>query len=303
LLVFVFLVLIFDLLVGAILKHYYLKQLTGQSHSLTYSLNECKSDIVIFGASTAQHHYIAQLIEDSLKLTCYNAGLDGGHSILLQYAQIKLLTKRYSPKYIILDLRLERFASTQKDYEKLSILLPYYLEFKEIRPLVLLRSRFEFLKLFSKIYPYNSNIINILRFNTYNYAARKKDIKGYIPLFGEINTSQNYTNGIEEYNDLPDTNFINSLKSIIDICSNKGIKLILVSSPVFNTTPDTIANKTQAAITALSIIRESNVFYKDYTNDINFINHPELFKDKGHLNNTGADIFTNLIIMDLINKN
>ena len=45
------------------------------------------------------------------------------------------------------------------------------------------------------------------------------------------------------------------------------------------------------------------MFYKDYTNDINFINHPELFKDKGHLNNTGADIFTNLIIMDLINKN
>ena len=53
-----------------------------------HALKDCKADILIFGASQAQHNYNPRIIRDSLRMSCFNAGQDGGHSILLQFAQI-----------------------------------------------------------------------------------------------------------------------------------------------------------------------------------------------------------------------
>ena len=36
-----------------------------------------KSDILILGPSTANHHYNTKILEDSLRLSAYNSGYDG----------------------------------------------------------------------------------------------------------------------------------------------------------------------------------------------------------------------------------
>ena len=100
--VFILLMLIADEVMGLILRKLYFNQIRGQGNSLNYVFSECKDDILIIGNSRAQHHYDPQ-IGTALKMSCYNAGQDGGHSILLSYAQIRILTERYSPKIIILE--------------------------------------------------------------------------------------------------------------------------------------------------------------------------------------------------------
>lgn len=302
LLIFFLIVSFTDYIVGYALKHYYFNQINGQSKSLTYVIKDCTADIVIFGPSTAQHHYNSKLIENKLQMTCYNAGIDGGHSILLPNAQIVLLTERYNPKLIIVDMRPDVFASKPSDYDKLSILAPYYEDYIKIRPIICLRNNLEFLKHYSKIYPYNSNIVNILRYNSKLPSAKKKDINGYIPLFGEMQKTEVLSKNefIQNYSKA-DTNFLNALKNIINICAQKDITLLFVSSPVYNDFITLDYKKLYATKQVIKLLNTEKAIYIDFTNDTTFINRPEYFKDKGHLNNVGAEIFTSKII-ELINN-
>ena len=294
---FISLIVIIDQFVGRILRKLYFHQKTGQNYSLSYTFINCTADILIFGASQAQHNYDSRIISDSLKMTCYNAGQDGGHSILLQYAQIKVITARYIPKIIILEFTTDNIVKLPVAYEKLSILLPYYSLYPELDELIRLRSSFESVKLLSAIYPFNSNVINILRYNTTSHSARKKDYDGYIPLNGKMNIDmlKNLQKPLTEPELFVDTNMVNALIHIIDICKKKNITLEIVSSPHYHNINDKRNPPSSIATIALDIIRKNDANYLNLTFDSAFAGHLNWFKDKVHLNQEGAKIFSSKI--------
>ena len=41
-------------------------------------------DVLIMGSSRAHHHYVPEIISDSLGLSCYNTGKDGNGIILVK---------------------------------------------------------------------------------------------------------------------------------------------------------------------------------------------------------------------------
>jgi hypothetical protein len=295
-LLFISLLLILDQVTGLILKTLYFHQRSGPNYSLNYTFEECNSDILIFGASRAQHNYDPRIIGDSLNMTCYNSGLDGGHSILFQYAQIEVVTKRYLPKIIILEFNPNEIVYYSDNYDKLSILLPYYLKYPELQPLVKLKSRFEKLKLLSATYPFNSNIINIIRFNTNTNAARKRDFEGFVPIINKVmdeNMIRPRSNPESEI--VIDTNLVLALKNIIDICKENRISLYIVSSPLYNDKDAKRPVTSAAARLSLQIINENKVNYLDYSYDTNFTGYKQLFSDFNHLNDKGATKFSQLI--------
>jgi hypothetical protein len=295
-LAFIFLIASIDQVVGLILRKLYFHQRTGENYAMTYVYKNCTADILIFGSSRAQHHYDTRILSDRLKMSCYNAGIDGGHSILLPYAQIKVITKRYSPKIIILEFDPDNIVRYAGDYDRLSVLLPYYKEYPELRPLILLRGPYEREKLLSAIYPFNSNIINIIRYNTNTHAARRKDFEGYIQLESSMNIGMlKKEPGIETQSVL-DTNMINALKNIISLCKEKNITLLIINSPIYHTVSGGKTFTTLAAKLSLEIIHHEKVNYHDFSFDSTFAGHMEWFKDFGHLNDNGAKIFTNLVI-------
>ena len=55
----------------------------GGIKSRYYVCKESTEDVLIFGSSRAKHHYVPDVIEDSLKVSCYNTGEDGNGIILL----------------------------------------------------------------------------------------------------------------------------------------------------------------------------------------------------------------------------
>src|SRR5664280_2748246 len=91
--------------------------------------------------------------------------MDGGGGILLPYAQIEVLLNRYTPKIIIVETDSNEMEYRASDYDNLSILLPYYHVYPELQPIILLRSPFERVKLLSGIYPFNSDIMNLVQYN------------------------------------------------------------------------------------------------------------------------------------------
>ncbi len=302
LLTFLFLILIFDQIGGFVLRQLYFHQTAGQDYSLNFSFSECKSDIIIFGNSRAQHHYDSQILADSLQLSCFNAGQDGGHSILLPYAQIKVITERYSPKIIILEFHPDNIVHYPGDYDRLSILLPYYKEYLEIRPIILLRSPYEKVKLLSSIYPFNSDIINMIRFITNIPTARRNDFEGYVPLEGVMSVDILKQDPEIETQAVIDINMLNALKDIISLCKEKNISLFVVSSPLFHAVNERQYPPTTTAKLSLDILQQNNINYLDFSFDSTFIGHLEWFRDRAHLNDKGAKIFTTQLAEILKNK-
>jgi hypothetical protein len=292
-LVFIFLIIIIDQITGTLLRKLYFRQKAGHDQALIYAFNDCKADILIFGASQAQHNYDPRILSDSLNMTCYNAGQDGGHSIIMQYAQILVITKRYSPKIILLEFHPDKIVHYPGDYDRLSILLPYYKLYPELRPIIHLRSPYEKIKLLSSIYPFNSKVINLVRYNTNTHAARKQDVDGFLPITNkEMNFEMLKTRPEKAAQFLIDTNMINALKNIISICKEKNISLFLVYSPIFHKVDEKQSPSSYIADLSLQIINKEKVNYRDFSFDSIFAGKMDLFVDKVHLNSRGATLFS-----------
>lgn len=158
----------------------------------------------------------------------------------------------------------------------------------------------------SSIYLFNSDIINIIGFNTNTQAARRHDFEGYIPLNEVLdpeilNIKPVYVSqSIMKTESSLDTNMVYALENIISICKVKNIALYIINSPVYHTVNEIHPPAFEAAKISLDIIHRNHVNFLDFSDDPAFVGHPELFADKGHLNDKGAKIFSNMVINSLL---
>ncbi len=211
------------------------------------------------------------------------------------------------PKIVIFEFSPTGIVHYEGDYDRLSILLPYYKDYPEIRPIILLRGPFERIKLMSSIYPFNSDIINIIGFNTNNGEALKKDFDGYVPLTHISNSDELeikpeiLNQSIIGSKSVVDTNMVSALENMIRICREKSIALFIINSPIFREANEPSGQAFPVEKISLDIIHRNHVNYFDFSSNPVFVDHPELFADKAHLNEKGASVFTKMIT-DILSK-
>ncbi len=288
---FVIALFVLDFSIGSILKHFYFKQNSGLLYRTTYALDSTKADILILGASTANHHYYPLTFEKGLKMSCYNAGRDG-NSIFYHYAVLKAILFRYHPKMVILDYNAKEFLQDQESYDRLSSLLPYYDYHPEIRSIIQLKSRFEKYKLVSRIYPYNSALFTIaignMKFNkSREYSA---DENGYVALRGKWQKHLSIDSISRDYK--IDSEKVKIFKSLIKECLDSKVKLFICVSPAFSK----IKYEDPSIAIAKRIAQEYNISFYDFSNDSFFLNNPNLFHNPGHLNDEGAKVYSEMVI-------
>jgi hypothetical protein len=282
---------IFDQIGGAILKRLYFSQIAGSNYRTTYSIDSTEADILVFGSSRANHHYVPEIFEDSLKMSFYNTGRDGNF-LLYNYAVFKAIISRYTPKIMILDINTEDLYYRKESYDRLASLLPYYDDHPEIQSTVNLRSPYEKYKLLSAIYPYNSSLLTILIGNLEINKKRKSDRKGYIPLYNRMKDSTLVR--LENSENYLDTTNIKLLNTICQICKSRNIQLFLIQSPLYAK-----INSVETSIMIEKIIKENNAVIMNYANDSLFIKKPEYFQDPAHLNDDGAILFSQMVQVKL----
>ena len=90
------LLVVADWAVGTWSEKMYYSSKYGMYKRQIYVMKEAKEDILIMGSSRAAHHYVPQIIEDSLGMTCYNAGSDGE---CIYYHYCLLSAEVQSPKW------------------------------------------------------------------------------------------------------------------------------------------------------------------------------------------------------------
>jgi hypothetical protein len=283
-----------DFIIGNLLRHYYFKQIAGEDYRTTYAMDSTTADILVFGSSRANHHYVPEIFEDSLKLTFYNTGRDGNF-FLYNYAVFKAIIKRYTPKIVIFDLNPDDLYYDETSIDRLSSLLPYYRNHPEIRNIVNLKSPYERFKLISSIYPFNSSLLTIGVGNMELNKQRRSDRKGYVPLINKmIDTTLDNTIALQG---VPDKNKMNALNGIMKYCADQKIHLFLIQSPIFaNVKPTNIIDIVE------QMAKRYKIEFWTLSNDTNFLHTPKYFQDQNHLNEIGADYFSQIVVNRIIKK-
>ena len=256
-----------------------------------YSMEKVNNDVVIIGASEAKHSYVCSAIRDSLSMSVYNCAKDGKR-FYYQNAIVNGILDRYSPKLIIWSVG-PNFLSTpsREDKDGISDLNPWYRSNRVCKDAILLKSRYENIKMLSYLYAFNSKFVEYVYkclFPDYQY-----EYGGYAPLYGEMKNEQI---DMRKFKDDLDLLCLESLNKTLARCKRNSVDVVFVYTTRFERGPYESLSQYEALNTAIlnSGYKVITEIYRDES-----LMNPMYFKDPAHLNNDGAIRFTNLLINKL----
>lgn len=282
-LAFVVIALVLDKLGGFLLSRCYFSEKSARVDKLVYSVLKTREDVLIFGSSRAQHHYNAAALQDSLKMSVFNAGA-GGQNIYYHTGILKAAFERYQPKLVLLDMSYIDYEATPPtwDREKLSLLLPFTKESEAAKETVLLRGHFERLKMQSDLYRFNSTIYQIAK---NNLKGEMEHQQGYVPLEHKYTGAPQHA--VKEEAAI-DSAKLNYLSEFIEYAKSKQAKVVVLVSPHY-------IEKHQSAnlnyVTKL-LKEKHGITVWNYEQDPHYLTKKEWFHDAFHLNDIGATAFS-----------
>ncbi len=256
----------------------------GKSSRITYALEKTSERILFFGSSRAYTHYVPEVFEGKLRRESYNVGHDAA-GMLFHNALLKGILTRYRPETIVLDFRPDELAKNARSLQMLSVLLPYYRDHPEIRTIIRLRSPAERLKLLSRIYPFNSQLLTILLANRIRWA----DDHGFVAAAGTM--------------DRPLAGPDPAPREGLDPVAGRAFLEFLdlaqrTASPFWSSSLRSTRfrqDRPASIRTAEAICRRRNIPFFDYSRDDRFLKRPDLFHDPDHLNAEGAKLFSEIL--------
>ena len=258
-----------------------------------FALNDVETPVVIVGSSRASHHYVTQMIEDSLGMPAYNIGRDG---CFYSYncCVINSIMDRYKPKVIIWENGLEYLFEESSD--PLENLYPYFGTNRNVTNTINEELPWtELVRIRSNFYKYNSESHRIIM----RYLSRNKfvdsTVQGYLPLSPK-ELRQSLVLAEEELisGGLSKTK-VARFESILSRIHDIGVKLVVVDSPKYK-----IRNQEDASTKEMRrLCQLYGATFIDNSQIPFFLEHPEFFNDYTHLNDDGARIYTKLFIKQI----
>ncbi len=256
-----------------------------------YVLNDMERDIVVFGSSRGNKHYVTALFDDSIRHytgrdnSVYNASLDG-QGVNCNACLVESALKRYSPKLVIFEITEWELLADGNDLE---FLAPHYRHNPVVRDYLNVLGWKEKVKMLSGMYRYNGKLLRMFLAGT-----QPIDTTGYTAIEGlqQIVDDPEVMRPVPEaigagYNPLCVDNF----KRVIALCQAKKIPLIVATSPEYKPLDNNDYLR--------EICRQYDVPYIDNYNVELFNNNPQWFWDGYHLNDAGAQVYTRLFFQEV----
>lgn len=247
-------------------------------------------DVLIMGSSRAHRHYVPQIFEDTLGLSCYNAGYDG-NGIILMYGIYQMIVNRYQPKMIIYDVEntfdLYEYKQDNNCTRYLAGLKPYYQQpgimqiFKDV-------SYEEYYKVHSGLCRNNSTFIPML---IDCFKIRPMDVKGFSPMSGVMKKEPKAET--TSASPVVDSLKMKYLRFFFEDVTYRGIPLLLVFSPKYG------AFSSDDYQPIKSLCEEFDIPYIDYYANKELTSNKEWFREPMHLNESGATIFSGMIASNI----
>lgn len=246
-----------------------------------YMARESVDEIILFGSSRMNHHYNPIILEDSLGLSCFNAGQDG-NGIIMSYGFLEMMLKRYNPRLIVYDISEFDFA-VGDNMKYISLLKPYYSE-PSVKDIITDISPMDKYKMMCSMYKYNSLVVRVLG----SYISSSSEYqKGYLPLLGTMDYE---VDDPVECAPMVDSVKIKYLRKFVELCKAKNVELVFSLSPRYKAKDSSYYKEVK------DMILKMNVPFLDNYSNPDFCNNIDLFQDQIHMNSKGADEFTRYLI-------
>jgi hypothetical protein len=203
---------------------------------------------------------------------------------------MKASLELHKPKMIILDINLDEFVLKERKNDiVIATILPYINKNKNIEDYIFEKKPLEGWKAkVSTLYRFNSTPISIVQ---HHLGIGQKDIQGYEPLYGsKIKESQIKSINNNKYKE--DSSTIGEFESFIQIAKKNNINLFVMISP------SAVKQKNDCVKTASRILEKYNLKLLDHSELINKENI-KYFHDGTHLNNSGAEYYTQVVANDI----
>ncbi|KIQ18741.1 hypothetical protein RT99_17065 [Flavobacterium sp. MEB061] len=251
-----------------------------------YNSEGRKYDVVILGSSRANNHFVAPMFEEK-GLKTFNYGMSGSHLFETALMLKLMIERKYQIKNVILEADLNLSGSEQSEGIA-SRFLPY------IHNSNVIKEHFQTQEHFNELYyiPFYRYIKYEIRIGfreMFFNAIHKKTIHlnnlGYNPLDGVENG--NMKNNIVKLNPLPHNKYYEEIKSI---CKANNINLIVVMTPMCEN------------VKGMNYFEKVKKAYPEIHNYENAVVENKYFSSCGHMNDTGARMFTARILKDFFNK-
>ena len=289
---FLFLITIVDIVFGYTMGSITKRIDIGGTGRNNYICDKMTDDVLIFGSSRAEHHYNAQMISDSLGVSCYNAG-EGGCGIILAYGRLLMILERCTPKTIIYEVTPRYdYLYGDDNHQYLGRLKQKYDRFG-VDSIFWSVDPSERYKMISRMYRHNSSFLQNLIVYFFRMST-DTGVKGFRPYYEEMDTMK--IKGSKKIYDSKEGYVYDSLKiHYIDkfLEKTKSMKLVFVVSPVW------YGQDTLVLEPIKQICKKRNTYIIDFSNSPKYVHHNEYFKDGVHLNARGADEFTKDLIIEL----
>ena len=263
-----------------------------------FALNEVEAPVVIIGSSRASHHYVSQIIEDSLGMEAYNVGRDGCF-FSYNVCVINSILDRYTPEIIIWENGSNSLYENSDD--PLENIYSYYKKNPWVTQIVNAEIEWDVrVYLMSNLYRYNS-VIHRIVLRWFEKNGRELDAeKGYEPLTPRRWIAEKQSEQNQDVQRNIDNLKIEMLRKTFERAQLGGVNLIYVESPIYS------ENQASGLFGADKEVRrmalEHGVCYVDNRNLDVFVGHSEYFNDRTHLNSIGAEMYTKIFIGQLRNK-
>ncbi len=258
------------------------------------------SQIVVYGTSRARAHINSKILEDSLRISTYNLGIDG-FTFDMEYCRHKLLLENNpKPAYIIQTLDFHMLGKTRDLYQ------------------------------FDQFCPYFDNEIVVNTIKSYNgpnlwdfnlplvrYYGRSKEIVSAVKIIlrpssnkgnrykGFYNYDRTWTDDFENAKDSNGTLFQKLDKSHVILfekylgeVKNMGIPMIFVYTPEHIDGQNFVSNRKEIMTLYKNLALKYHIPFIDYSSDPMCFNK-EYFYNAEHLNLKGSNLFTNKLATDL----
>ena len=260
----------------------------GSTANNYYIANECTDDVIILGSSRATHHYIPQMIEDSLGVSCYNCG-EEGNGVILAYGRYKMLTERYSPKLIIYEITPGYDYGIDESYSKyLGYLRPYYNKGGIEEIFDTYDDELSSIKMLSNMYQNTGKIIPDVLDN----IVYRDNLKGYAPLYGTLEDSPRLADNKPMVE--IDPHKLSLLETLVIDSKEKGIQFLCAISPKCS-----YENQGLDYEPALQICKKYEVPVLNNLQLGSISSDNTYFQDVGHMNDKGARLYTQLVINEI----
>jgi len=273
-------------LLDGIYTYVFLKSKSRGKIESVFNSEKQEYDVIVLGSSRANNHFVSKMFEEK-GLKTFNYGMSGGHLFEASLMLKLMIERKYKIKNIILEADLN--LSNDQPAEGISAkFLPYIHCSQTIKQHFSNHENFNALY-YIPFYRYINNETKIGFREMYKIVTDEKtnasDNLGYYPL-GK-NPKANMKNNIAKLNPLTNNKYYEEIKNM---CTANNITFIPIMTPMCEN------------VVGMNYFDKVKKTYPEIHNYENTVVENKYFSSCGHMNDTGARMFTARILNDFFNN-